>query len=376
VTGAAVAVAVAVAFMQAGLPSGPSPNPFVPTTTPAVRVLPDGVAFSMMPMEGTEAQLPAYAAGLPSVIDTHAPAQRMSSLSKPVDAFVAVYLREVGQRFQPVLVLYDGTQVLVDRVTLAPTRVGADLGAPLGVRAVGNGYDVLFAQPGAVLWLDVRTGAVHTIPVPDPQLIDAGWTTTQLIVARSPTRAWTIDPWEGGGSVRATSPAAYAGQVQISAHQVQPDSLVLTPHDDHGVAQPGVTLSAPVTGIWGDTVSTQGRAASGVFFDQFAVHSAMGRGAGPIDQGLIAARTQGDPNPRLLLAPESPVGQTGRFTGCCTALGWADESTVLLRAYGSHGVWVLAWDVDTGSMYQVAWLGALSGSGRPTPIALNVGKRD
>jgi hypothetical protein len=136
-----------------------------------------------------------------------------------------------------------------------------------------------------------------------------------------------------------------------------------------------VSMAAPVTEIWGDTVNTQQWAVAGAFFDQNVVHSVIRRGNGPIYQGLVAAPGDGRGAPQLLLAPESPDGQTGRLKGCCAPLGWADATTVLLRAYGSHGVWVLAWNVSTGTVYEVSRLGPLYDSGLPMPIALNVGWR-
>jgi hypothetical protein len=135
-------------------------------------------------------------------------------------------------------------------------------------------------------------------------------------------------------------------------------------------------VTAPVTDIWGDTVNTQEWTAASAYFDQNAVHSVIRRGFGPIYQGLVATQADGRAAPQLLLAPESPDGQTGRFKECCAVLGWADDATVLFRAYGSHGVWVLAWNVRTGTVYEVSRLGALPDSGLPTPIALNVGWRN
>jgi hypothetical protein len=79
----------------------------------------------------------------------------------------------------------------------------------------------------------------------------------------------------------------------------------------------------------------------------------------------------------LLLAPENPDGQTGRFKGCCTVLGWADAHTVLYESRGVHGRWVLAWDVHTGTVSRVTQVVGTGSEGSPQPpvLALNVGWR-
>jgi hypothetical protein len=246
------------------------------------------------------------------------------------------------------------------------------------VRAFGGGGYVAFPQPGAVVLLDVRTGQVRRFTVPAPTLGDASWTADQgTIIATSPQGAWAIDPWTPGRDAATRIDAAsYAGQFRLSAAGgLSAPHLAITRYDGGGAPHAAATVESPATEIWGDTVNTQDWAAAGAYFDQNAVHSVIRRGFGPIYQGLVAAQADGRAGAQLLLAPESPDGQTGRFKGCCSVLGWADGNTVLLRTYGSHGVWVLAWTVRTGAVYQVSRLGALSDSGYPTPIALNVGWR-
>jgi len=127
--------------------------------------------------------------------------------------------------------------------------------------------------------------------------------------------------------------------------------------------------------VWGDTLSNPGWAAAGAFFDQTVTSTVIRRGNGPIYQGLAAVDTQSW-KARVLLAPENPDGQTGRFKGCCTVLGWTDDTTVLYQSVGSHGRWILAWNVDTGAVYDVSRLTTGAPDDPPTPIALNVGVRD
>ena len=78
----------------------------------------------------------------------------------------------------------------------------------------------------------------------------------------------------------------------------------------------------------------------------------------------------------MLLAPENPDGQTGRFKGCCTVLGWADAETVLYQSVGSHGRWILAWNVTTSQVFEVSRLVTSAPDDPPSPIALNVGWRN
>ena len=77
----------------------------------------------------------------------------------------------------------------------------------------------------------------------------------------------------------------------------------------------------------------------------------------------------------LLLAPENPDGQTGRFKGCCIPLSWWNASTLLLQTVGSHGSWVLAWDVDTGKVFRVTQIQVDPPQEEVPRLVLNVGWR-
>jgi hypothetical protein len=57
-------------------------------------------------------------------------------------------------------------------------------------------------------------------------------------------------------------------------------------------------------------------------------------------------------------------------------LAWADPSTVLFRSSGYDGSWVLAWNVETGRVFDVARLDEGGGVDYPHAIALAVGTRD
>jgi len=347
---AALGVVVAVA-QGAGRGTTPTPSPTTPTTTTtaAVQKLPDGTVYAEMPLEGEEDRLPDYDAGLPSVIDPEARAVRLSTLAKPPGSVVAVYLRRAGIHYRAVLVPKDHPQVVVDTLDLLPTRdAGGNEGVPLGPKAISpEGSYVVFAQPGAVVRLDLRSGAVDRYAVPAADLQVAGWGSGRTVVARTAREAWSLD-------LDQPSPRAVRTAV--------PPEVV------RGVA-------VPVPELAGETVAAGRWAASGAYFDQDVTSPVIVRGNGPIYQGLVAVDAQARTG-RVLLAPESPDGRTGRVKECCTVLSWADPSTVLFRSSGYDGSWVLAWNVETGRVYDVARLDEGGGVDYPRAIALAVGTRD
>ena len=74
--GAVAAAGLAVTAVQLGGSAKPTPPPAISSPTPpSGGTLSDGTAYAVMPMEGTEAQLPDFDAGLPSVIDVGAKAE-------------------------------------------------------------------------------------------------------------------------------------------------------------------------------------------------------------------------------------------------------------------------------------------------------------
>ena len=349
VAGVAALGVVVVAAQGAGR-GGSTPAPSPTTASRAVvQRLPDGTVYAAMPLEGEEDRLPDYDAGLPSVIDPEGHAVRLSTLRVPPESVVAVYLRRAGTHYRAVLVPKDHPQVVVDTLDLLPTRdAGGNEGVPLGPKAISpEGQYVVFAQPGAVVRLDLRTGAVDRYAVPAPDLQLVGWGSGRTVVARTAREAWALD-------LEQPSPRAVRTAV--------PTALT------RGVA-------VPVTELAGETVSAGRWAASGAYFDQDVTSPVIVRGNGPIYQGLVAVDADSRSG-RVLLAPESPDGRTGRVKECCTVLSWADPSTVLFRSSGYDGSWVLAWNVETGRVYDVARLDEGGGVDYPHAIALAVGTRD
>jgi len=387
--GAVAAAGLAVAAVQLGGSTKPRPTPATSSTGPAsVGRLSDGTAYAVMPLEGAEAQLPDFDAGLPSVIDVRAKAAH--SFAGPPTSVVAVYLRADGEVFHPVLVSRDGTQVVVDRLDLTTTNdANGNAASPLGPRAFGGGGRyVVFPQRDHVVRLDTRTGEATSYAVPSEHVEWADWDVSgSVIVARDAGHAWTVDPGQPGAKAVAAG-ATYPGLFRI----VDPGSisvpalpagsppamrLPVVTNANHPVADQmsARVVTSPVTGVWGETLNTEQRAAAGAFFDQNVTAEVIRRGNGPIYQGLVAVDVQRG-SAQVLLAPENPDGQTGRFKGCCTVLGWADATTVLYQSVGSHGRWILAWNVTTGAVYEVSHLTTGAPDDPPTAIALNVGTRD
>lgn len=372
---AAVAAAgLAVTAVQLGGSTTPRPTP---ATSSATRTgsgtLSDGTPYAVMPMEGTEAQLPAFDVGLPPVIDVRGRAAQ--SYAGPPRSVVAVFLRPDGAVFHPVLVSADGSEVVLDKVSLQWTfDAGGNATSPLGPHAVGGGGRyVVFPQPDRVVRLDTRTGDTVAYAVPSRHVEWAGWTSSgNVIVARDAGHAWTIDTAQARRSAVPVV-GGYEGRYRITAADSPATSMDLSTYDG---AQPvgRVSVRAPMSGVWGETVGTQESAATGAFFDQNVTAPEIRLGNGPIYQGLVAVDAPGS-SARVLLAPENPDGQTGRFKGCCTVLGWADATTVLFQSVGTHGRWILAWNVRTGTVYQVSRLVTGAPDDPVTAIALAVGTR-
>jgi hypothetical protein len=374
--GAVAAVGLAVTAVQLGGTTKPRPAPAVTATTPAsTGTLPDRTAYAVMPAEGKEVQLPDFDAGLPSTIDVSGQPEAFSP-ARPPDSVVAVYLRADGERFHPVLVTGQGRRVEVRDVDLVwTTDASGNAATPLGPRAIGGGgrYAV-FPQRDHVLRLDTQTGATVSYPVPTQHVEWAGWNASgSLVVARAAGQSWTVDPWKPG-AVATAVPGGYEGTFRVTATDTLPSDVRVTPFDADGRPGQSTPVRGPVMSVWGETVNTEQLAATGAFFDQNITSTVIRRGFGPIYQGLLVVEPASG-TAKVLLAPENPDGQTGRFKGCCTVLGWADGQTVLFQSVGSHGRWILAWRTTTGEVFEVSRITTGAPDDPPTPVALNVGWR-
>lgn len=375
--GAVAAAGLAVTAVQLGGTTQPRPTPAISITTPAsTGTLPDGTAYAVMPLEGKEAQLPDFDVGLPSTIDVGAKLEAFSP-ARPPDSVVAVYLRADGERFHPVLLTGKGRQVEVGDVDLVWTNdVSGNMATPLGPRAIGGGgrYAV-FPQRDHILRLDTQTGDTVSYPVPSQHVEWAGWNADgTLVVARDAEHAWTIDPASPGAAARLVD-RGYEGSFRVTATDAVPADARVTRFAADGTPGESTPVRGPVSSVWGETLNTEQLAATGAFLDQNITSTVIRRGFGPIYQGLVVVEPSSSAT-KLLLAPENPDGQTGRFKGCCTVLGWADGQTVLFQSVGSHGRWILAWKTTTGEVFEVSRITSGAPDDPPTPIALNVGRRD
>lgn len=365
---AAALAALAVVAVQVGGGHGSVPTPEPSPTTSGVRTLADGTAYAQLPLEGKESGLTYFAAGLPPAIDLDAATVGLSPRTAARTPLAAVYLRSTGTTsYQPVLVPANGRPVLADRLTLVIPPTG-DPASVLGPQAIdAHGRFVVFAQPDRVVRLDAQSGATTSYAVPSEQIREVGWGADGLIVARDDQQAWTIDPT---ASRPQALPAASreVGRFRLST---EAGGLRLARADGAG-GRAGQRVPAPVTQISGATVSTDQRAAAVAFFDQNLTHPVIQTGNGPIYQGLVAVDAEAR-SARVLLAPESPDGRTGRVSPCCTVLGWAGSTTVLFTAVGRHGRWVLGWNTATGEVYEAVRLVTRAPDEPVVPLALHLG---
>jgi hypothetical protein len=238
----------------------------------------------------------------------------------------------------------------------------------------GGGRYAVFPQRDHVLRLDTLTGHTVTYPVPSEHVEWAGWNAAgTLVVARDADQAWTIDPADPGAAPVAVA-GGYEGTFRVTATDAVPADVRVTRFDAAGRPGESTPVRGPVASVWGETVNTEQLAATAVFFDQYVTSTVIRRGFGPIYQGLLVVEPSSATS-KVLLAPENPDGQTGRFNGCCTVLGWADAQTVLYQSVGSHGRWIMAWKTTTGEVFEVTRIRTGAPDDLPTPIALNVGWR-
>ncbi len=343
---AAALAALAVVAVQVGGSHGSVPTPGPSTTTSlGVQTLADGTAYAQLPLEGKESELTYFAAGLPPAIDLDAATVALSPRTAVRTPLAAVYLRSTGTTsYQPVLVPVSGRPVLADRLTLV---IAADRGPRVRARAPGH------RRPWAVRALRAagpggapgRAVGSHHLVCRALQTGSARWGGVRT-ASSSPgttTHAWTLDPTASHPQAL-PAPGREVGRFRLSTGS---GGLRLARADGAG-GRAGQRVPAPVTQISGATVSTDQRAASVAFFDQNLTHPVIQRGNGPIYQGLVAVDAEAR-SARVLLAPESPDGLTGRVSPCCTVLGWADATTVLFTAVGRHGRWVLGWNTATGA---------------------------
>jgi hypothetical protein len=218
----------------------------------------------------------------------------------------------------------------------------------LGPRSISDDrHRVVVPQPGRLVVLDARDGAVTEIAVPDPTLSLAGWARDRTtIVARGRDDGWLVD--------------AGTHEVTRAASAVNPDWADLS-QGDQGAVLRTFAGSGELTGVralLGPAVvpstasvsNTEGWVVGGAFLPS-AYQDAIGR-----SQGLVAVQSDLPPRPRLLAATTGPLVPKGGYR----ALAWAPQDVVLFESRSERAGFqglvrrVLAWDVNDGRLYQVA----------------------
>ncbi|EWT07368.1 hypothetical protein N864_08360 [Intrasporangium chromatireducens Q5-1] len=265
-------------------------------------------------------------------------------------AVTAVYLE--GDQVRPPastyhLVIQIGSDlVAVDSVTLTAEqaeKVSAGSGTPLSA----DGSELVFAQPGGVVVVDLVTHAVHSLAVPDPGLTSAGWSVDDVgaVIAHSALASWHIDLTTG--RVRRTM--GQENDSRYGARAGRDGALVVNRYGPSGVTSTnlGSGLGTP-TGVVksaGDRVAIGADGTSIVVADLGQAHAA---GRAPVK--VLTSRSG---------FPVSPVG-------------WDPSGRYLhLSAFAGGGDYLLVWDVETGGIYKAMRVN--SAGPQSLPIALGAG---
>lgn len=262
----------------------------------------------------------------------------------------AVYLIQTGDdAYQPALSLpRQSAQVrLVAMAPLRPTGSGDGSSVPrLGPRTIdADRHRLVFAQPGAVVVLEVRSARTRRIPVDDDGLVDAGWATDgRTVVARSAENGWLVD--SRSGEVTRASGEVHAGWADIA--ETAGRTSVRT-FSGAGRVTGARELTGPDLDGYGPSISNiEGWACRAAFFG--AVPATRSR-----IQGLVAVQGDLRPSPRILAAPRMTSVPLGSYR----PLAWGPRDTVIFESRSVRGVFprpatrVLAWDVIADRLYRV-----------------------
>ncbi len=323
-----------------------------------LRAVPvDGVDVLLAPEPALEPRLPLY----PDAARLALPERLGPGAERPLDILSptgstasvrAVFLVRVDEgRVQPALFLPRQSTEL-QLVAMAPLRPTVDAGGnsrlSLGPRAVDSERRrVVFAQPGAVVVLEVRSARTVRLPVEDDNLSTAGWATDgRTIVAGNGSSGWLVDSVTG--DTTRTVSAVNAGWADIGTSGGPP---TLRAFAGNGRLTNLRSLDGPDVDVYGESVSNiEGWACRTVFFG--SVRSTGGR-----MQGLMAAQGDLRPRPRILAAAAVEEVPLAAYR----PLGWGPRDTVLFESRsfvaGREALRVLAWDVIENRLYRVSELG-------------------
>ena len=165
------------------------------------------------------------------------------------------------------------------------------------------------------------------------------------------------------GAKAVAADAAYEGKFRLAA-TTDTRSLWIGRYDDEVAGRPALRHRTRHRGVAGHD---QHRAVGGVGRLLRPEPHVRGDPAGQRPDLPGPGRDRADRGTaRLLVAPESPDGQTGRFKGCCPCSAGPTATTVLFQSVGTHGPWVLAWDVRSSEVFKVMRIKGDAGRRRPS----------
>jgi DNA-directed RNA polymerase specialized sigma24 family protein len=320
-----------------------------------LRAVPvDGIDVLLAPEPALEPRLPAYPEAprlaLPGRLGPGAgrPLGILSPAGSTASVRAVFLVRVAEDRVQPALFLPRQSSEL-QLVAMAPLRptvdAGGNTGLSLGPRAVDSERRrVVFAQPGAVVVLEVRSARTFRLPVEDDNLSTAGWATDgRTIVAGNGSSGWLVDSVTG--DTTRTVSAVNAGWADIGTSGGPP---TLRAFAGNGRLTNLRSLDGPDVDVYGESVSnTEGWACRTVFFGSV-------RSTGNRVQGLMAAQGDLRPVPRILAAAATEEVPLAAYR----PLAWGPRDVVLFESRSfvaeRESLRVLAWDVIENRLYRVS----------------------
>lgn len=293
-----------------------------------------GISYVMGPVEGQEADLPILDLGTPARISLTEAVTPFSTLSARVARpWSAMFLEPMGdgpveqaQQFRPVLVLKDGSLVALDRVQLTWLRdAQGNTAMPLSMRVFNaDRTRAVFAQPGALVVVDLVTGQATRHAIADANVTRAGWYPTdtggEVAAVFSETSSWALQSDGSVTSSGGTRPVGTAGPEKWPVGTVASEVW----RDNPGFYAADLMLEPNLVGLANPTIS----------------------------QG-ISAREPAETSRNLrVLAIDESAGL--RNKGCC-AITQVDRSGpwVVFSSAGATSTWLLAWDTVTGQVRKV-----------------------
>jgi hypothetical protein len=346
----------------------PAQTSTVPTISPTRWLTAsDGTPYVVAPPLGSEESLPWLDLGLPETIEK-APRLTFSEVtpelrSRPNGVYLQVAEGPDGPIYRPMVVLGDRSVVALDQLTLtAVSDADGNSHPPLGARAASFGR-LFFPQPGEVVVATLETGEITRIPVPDQHLEVVAAPGPRPLLARSADHSWQIDV-EKGTAVKVAQESVLDGPYALVG---RPEGATLDWVD--GGVRSRTAVAWPELEPWGDTVGLPsyvpgvdqviGWVASGAFLGDVADLGLEAHGA---YQAVVAVRTtdlpvQHAPEMRALVFGEDPP----RTKGCCRVVGFyggVGRERVLYLSDSPNGTYLLAWDIQSGSVSRVTKLPA------------------